>query len=135
VGKNKMTKLKIAKLVRKKAVETGLFKPDFECACAIMSVALAISFRNYGYDSTVIEGYFEKNTWPYGGAHCWVVSDNERWDLTITQFGIKKVIFVGSITDKRFKSLKKHNKLTAHSFHDWPDDQKPLRKYVKLIIV
>lgn len=98
--------------------------------CAIASFALAVAFREYGYEADVYCGY-----WAYrpSGDHCWVESDRLIYDLTATQFGERQEILVCDRLDKRFGAYRElHN--DYRDFAKWPKHQRPFPEDVGGIV-
>lgn len=135
------TQMQIAETVRSKAEKSWDLCPDcpspatLACMCAIVSMALARSFRKHGYTARLVEGTFRHSKYSIDSGHCWVISGGKIWDLTATQFDIEKRIFVVSTKDKRYKPKHTHNKLTVDRFKKWPPEQRPTTKILKKIAV
>lgn len=93
--------------------------------CAIGSALLAKEFREAGYDAKVIWGRHGMNGW--NGSHCWVISDNEIWDVTATQFEYRSHIpkVVKTTTKNRNYSYIMKRDLSIYKMTRWPTEQKP----------
>lgn len=99
---------------------------DLGCACAIASMALAKSFKAWGYPARVVRGQYGGREYD-GDDHCWVVSGDEIYDITATQFGERtKVMIVGKQHRKRGQFVYGKTMRSYADFDEW-DDQRPTK--------
>lgn len=119
----------IARRVRIKAEAYGKehdYPTSLRTLCAISSFALAETLRQNEYDAKIIWGRFN------GRSHCWVVSGKKRWDITATQFGVRKKVYVSDETNVSYDKGKEIR--TIHGLKKWPRRQKPYKKVIKALL-
>jgi hypothetical protein len=63
-------------------------------------MGLCTAFHRHGYtDAEVVWGIY------FGMQHFWVISAGNVWDLTATQFGVKRKVFVISMDKAKHKII------------------------------
>jgi hypothetical protein len=118
--KHKMDKLSIAQAIRKELEKRAYGwksnAEELDCLCGIASLALAAAFQHFGHKAEV------KASMIGGIDHCFVISDDEIWDLTIKQFEKwRPKIFVGSVETDDFGHLDELTNNDPKTW-DWPLD-------------
>jgi hypothetical protein len=97
--------LKIAKTVRRTAERLVKLAPytkskyrwlDLGGTCGCVSLAFAKLVKKHAKKRAVVAGGWTTEEVPdgHGGGHCWVLIGGKIWDLTATQFGVKKKVLV-----------------------------------------
>lgn len=104
----------------------SFYDRDLAGACAVASFFVHKKAIALGLNSILNHGYYKEDF------HCWVSIDNIIIDITATQFGIKRKIFITKSTNKNYKSIRKFisNKAPKY-FDDWGTVQNP--KHYKMI--
>ena len=105
-------------------------KSDLACMCAVASYTLAKALNDNGIRCKMVTGWFRE--WAdYEEQHCWVETHNKIIDITATQFGIKKPVFIVSRHHEKYhrdKIVRDPNELAG-----W-GNQKPNQKLTKIIL-
>lgn len=113
-------------------IQIDYYDDDLGGACNSASKALVLLMRKNGYRPQFILGeFFSRLEKPgevvfFGDSHCWVEWHNLIIDVTATQFGIKKAVFVTDAHDPRYRNGKR---VDIVSFHE----QKQILKYSNLL--
>jgi len=136
--KNKLTKQdiirieKISKSVRSLSDKLLVVYPDYFdddlCrACAILSWALVRALKRCGYPAKFVVGLYDNGIYFGDENHCWVKVCNFYVDITATQFGISKNVYITKIgEDKKYIPKKSGLKtVVTHVNKFWPSEQCP----------
>lgn len=127
--------LKIAKEVRKKCLAFAMSKDsygrdyhknkDLECMCATASFALAAALKEKKVKCKVIQG-------KWGSCdHCWVETDTHILDVTGTQFGLKRVMYIPKSHSMYYNAAKVVR--SAYDLRSW-DNQAPSHHLTRKIM-
>lgn len=132
--KNEKLVRSIAKKVRKQCESFAFskasegydfsYRGDLECMCAVASYALMTALQKKKIPCKMISGtcYYDN--------HCWVEVYNHIVDITATQFGINKRVYISK--DKSNYAAESDVK-SCHSL-GWGKSQNPTRKLTKRIL-
>lgn len=112
---------KIAKRVRKKvegfSKTTDFYFPDLECWCAISSELLYRELAKHGIPSTFVVGSYK------GYGHAWIEVNGCIVDITATQFGVTKRVYVVKNTNKKYNGKLFGKAAFNDVYTTWPADQ------------
>jgi len=132
-------RIKTERLVAREESGFDEFDMDLGCLCAICSTALKSIFNIHGYDAEVYIGWFRGDS-----NHCWVEDGEHIWDVTATQFGIKRK----TVCLKKDSLLAKQWYIRGEQvdgldgmacekievFDDWSEEQKPNKDIVLKLV-
>ena len=123
--------IQIAKQIRKQCEIIAPYS-DLQCWCGIASCALSKALTKKGISNKIIFGEFRRTKNERGDDHCCILVGDKIIDITATQFGISRSVYVVSSNNYSYKYFNAIKGLRSF-FRTWPSDQKPRKKLIEKI--
>ena len=101
---------------------------DLSCMCGIASYALREAIKRIGIRIKLIYGFYGNSS-----GHCWLNIEDKIIDITATQFGVSRKVFVTSISNAKYDRLKEMKSMSEIKIDGWGDHSPTRLKVYKIL--
>jgi len=106
----------------------GYFASNLGSMCGIASYALKEALDCAHIDVILIYGFYEET------GHCWLEYRDVIIDITATQFGVRRKVFITHCLNKRYKFNKVMTDMEEFVIDGWIENSCPNRELIDRIL-
>lgn len=125
---------KIAREVRLKCEEYArrlgnrYFTKSLESMCGIASYALKQALEGARLDSNLVYGFYD------GMGHCWLEYGDRIIDITATQFGVRRRVYVTDYENAKYQFEKYMGSIAEFEMDGWLEGSYPTERVINAIL-